>query len=116
VGSATGSENKIRMTTGLRSTRQAMTWFAAEAGIFKRHGLDVNFPTVAVGGLQTAAGLMRGDWEFCTTGFLPVAENYLNAGDVVALLRTARRHNDQFIASKRQLMTLGQLDGKRFGV
>lgn len=116
VRSAMSAEAKVRMTTGLRATRQATTWLGAEACIFKKHDLDVSFPTIGVGGLQTAAGLMRGDWDFCTTGLLPVAENVLNGGDVVALLRTAYAHDDQFIASRRELTTLGQLAGKRFGV
>ncbi len=116
VRSALSAVTTVRMTTGLRSARQATAWLGAEAGVFKKHDLDVSFPAIGVGGLQTAAGLMRGDWDFCTTGLLPVAENFLNGGDVVALLRTTAAHDDQFIASKTELTTLAQLAGKRFGV
>jgi len=59
---------------------------------------------------------MRGDWEFCHTGTLPVAENFLNGGDVVALLRNTLPHENQFVASRRELTTLGQLTRKRVGV
>ena len=116
VGPAMAAETKVRMTTGVRGTHQSMSWLGAEAGIFKKHELDVSFPVLEVGGPETAAGLMRGDWEFCHTGVLPVAENFLNGGDVVALLRNTLPHSDQFIASKRELTTLGQLAGKRVGV
>lgn len=116
VGPAMAAETKVRMTTGVRGTHQSMSWLGAEAGIFKKHELDVSFPVLEVGGPETAAGLMRGDWEFCHTGVLPVAENFLNGGDVIALLRNTLPHNDQFIASKRELTTLGQLAGKRVGV
>jgi ABC-type nitrate/sulfonate/bicarbonate transport system substrate-binding protein len=110
------AETKVRMTTGVRGTHQSMSWLGAEAGIFKKHELDVSFPAIEVGGPEAAAGLLRGDWEFCHTGVLPVAENVLNARDSVALLRNTLQHNDQFIASKRDLTTLGQLAGKRVGV
>ncbi|HEV2054798.1 MAG TPA: ABC transporter substrate-binding protein, partial [Methylomirabilota bacterium] len=88
----------------------------AEVGIFKKQGLDVSFPAIEIGGPEAAAGLMRGDWEFCHTGTLPVAENCLNSGDVVALLRNTLSHVSEFVASRRELTTLGHLAGKRVGV
>ena len=116
VGSAMAADTKVRMTTGLRATTHGMSWLGAEVGIFKRQGLDVSFPAIEMGGPEAAAGLMRGDWEFCHTGTLPVAENFLNGGDVVALLRNTLPHENQFVASRRELTTLGQLAGKRVGV
>jgi ABC-type nitrate/sulfonate/bicarbonate transport system substrate-binding protein len=93
-----------------------MSWYGAEAGIFKKYGLDVSYPAIEMGGPEAAAGLMRGEWEFCHTGTLPVAENFLNGGDVVALLRNTLAHAAQFVASQRELTTLAQLSGKRVGV
>ncbi len=116
VGSATAADTKVRMTTGLRATTHSMSWLGAEAGIFKKHGLDVSFPKLEMGGPEAAAGLMRGDWEFCHTGTLPVAENFLNGGDVVALLRNTGPHVGVFLMSRRELTTLGHLAGKRVGV
>ena len=116
VGSAMAADAQVRMTTGLRATTHGMSWMGAEAGIFKKHGLDVSYPAIELGGPEAVAGLMRGDWEFCHTGTLPVAENFLNGGDVVALLRNTLSHASQFVATKRDLTTLAQLSGKRVGV
>jgi len=116
VGSAMAADTKVRMTTGLRATTHGMSWYGAETGIFKKHGLDVSYPAIEMGGPEAAAGLMRGDWEFCHTGAPPTAENFLNGGDVVALLRNTLRHEGSFIASRRELTTLADLAGKRVGV
>ena len=43
----------------------------------------MSFPKLAVGGPETAAGLMRGHWHFVKTGVIPIAENVLNGGDAV---------------------------------
>jgi ABC-type nitrate/sulfonate/bicarbonate transport system substrate-binding protein len=110
------ADTKVRMTSGLRATTHGMSWYGAEAGIFKKYGLDVSYPAIEMGGPEAAAGLMRGEWEFCHTGTLPVAENFLNGGDVVGLLRNTLAHASQFVASQRELTTLAQLSGKRVGV
>ena len=116
VRSAMAADSKVRITTGLRATTHCMSWLGAEAGIFKKQGMDVSFPAIEMGGPDAAAGLMRGDWEFCHTGTLPVAENFLNGGDVVALLRNTAPHAGIFLMTRRELATLGHLAGKRVGV
>jgi hypothetical protein len=67
------AEAKVRMTMGLRATVQSIPWIGTEAGIFRKHGVLVEFPALEVGGLESAAGLIRGDWEFSQTGTVPVA-------------------------------------------
>jgi len=116
VGSAMAMDTKVRMTTGLRATTHSMSWLGTEAGIFKKHGLDVSFPKLEMGGPEVAAGLMRGDWEFCHAGTLPFAEGVLNGRDVVVLLRNTFPHKNQFVVSRREHTTLGHLAGKRVGV
>jgi len=116
VRSAMAADTKVRMTSGLRDTTHSISWLGTEAGIFKKRELDVSHPAVEMGAPEVAAALMRGDLEFCTFGILPVAENFLNGGDIVALLRSTFRHQDKFIASKRELTTLAHLAGKRVGL
>ncbi len=62
------------MATGLLATWQSTAWLGAEAGIFKKRGIDMSLPAIAVGGPQAAATVIRGDCEFAHTGTLPVAE------------------------------------------
>jgi ABC-type nitrate/sulfonate/bicarbonate transport system substrate-binding protein len=116
VGAALAADIKVRMTTALRAPTHGMAWFATETGMFKKQGLDVSFPAIETTGPEAAAGLMRGDWEFCHTGAPPVAENFLNGGDVVALLRHTLQHDGTSIVTRRELTTLADLAAKRVGV
>ncbi len=110
------ADTKVRMASGLRATTHGLSWCGTQAGLSAKHGLDVSYAGTEVGGPQAVAGLIRGEWAFCHTGTLPVAENFLNGGDVVALLRNTRSHASQFVATRRELTTLAQLSGKRVGV
>lgn len=76
----------------------------------------MSFPVIETTGPEAVAGLARGDWDFCQTGMLPVVENFLNGGDVVALFRNALQHDNLCIALRPGLKTLAELDGKRVGV
>lgn len=115
VGSALAAESKVRLATALRATSQGMSWFGTETGLFRKQGLDVSFPAMEIGGPKAAAGLVSGDWDFCHTGAVPVAENVLNGGDLVALLRNTLPHQNLCIAARREHTTLAHLDGKRIG-
>jgi hypothetical protein len=114
--SVMAANTKIRMSTGLRATAQSISWIGSEAGVFRKHGLDVSFPKLEVGGPEAAAGMMRGDWEFCQTGTLPIVEGVLNGGDAVVLLRNTTQHAGLFVMTRREFATLDQLAGKRVGV
>jgi ABC-type nitrate/sulfonate/bicarbonate transport system substrate-binding protein len=107
----------VRVTTGLRATGQSIAWIGTEAGVFRKHELNVSFPKLEVGGPESAAGLMRGDWDFVQTGTVPIAEAVLNGGDAVILLRnTAPNQVGIFIMAGAELTRLEQLAGKRVGV
>ena len=79
------TSQRVRVATGLLATWQSTAWLGAEAGLFKKRGIDMTLPAIAVGGPQAAAGLIRGDWEFAHTGTLPVAEEVLKGNDIVIL-------------------------------
>ena len=113
---ASASGDKVRMVTGLRAASQCITWIGTEAGVFRKHGLEVSFPKLEVGGPESAAGLMRGDWDFAQTGTVPIAEEVLKGGDVVILLRNTAPHVGIVIMTRRELTSLDQLAGKRVGV
>ena len=107
---------KVRMTTALRAPTHSLAWCGAEAGVFKQQGLEVSFPVIETTGPEAVAGLARGEWDFCQTGTLPVVENFLNGGDVVALFRNALQHDNLCIALRPGLTALADLHGKRVGV
>jgi ABC-type nitrate/sulfonate/bicarbonate transport system substrate-binding protein len=49
----------VRVATGLLATWQSTAWLGTEAGVFKKRGIDMSFPAIAVGGPQAAAGVIR---------------------------------------------------------
>jgi hypothetical protein len=110
------AQTKVRMTTGRRTTSQSIAWVGTEAGVFRRHGLDVSFPQLEVGGFESAAGLTRGDWEFAQTDPASIAEAVLSGRDAVVLLNNTAPHVALFIVTRREITSLSQLDGKQVGV
>ena len=57
-GSPTSSQH-VRVATGLLATWQSTAWLGAEAGLFKKRGIDLTLPAIAVGGPEAAAGLVH---------------------------------------------------------
>jgi len=95
---------------------QSTAWLGAEAGVFKRRGIDMTFPAIAVGGPPAAAGVIRGDWEFAHTGTLPVAEEVLKGQDIVILATPTSEFANSFIMTRKEITELTQLSGKKIGV
>ena len=107
---------QVRVATGLLATWQSTAWLGAESGLFKKRGVDMTFPGIAVGGPQAAAGIVHGDWEFAHTGTLPVAEAVLKGQDIVILATPTSEFADSFVMTRREITGLAQLSGKRVGI
>jgi ABC-type nitrate/sulfonate/bicarbonate transport system substrate-binding protein len=106
----------VRVATGLLATWQSTAWIGAEAGLFKRRGIDMTLPAIAVGGPQAAAGVIHGDWEFAHTGVLPVAEEVLQGHDIVILATPTSDFPNSFVMTRKEITQLAQLTGKKVGV
>jgi ABC-type nitrate/sulfonate/bicarbonate transport system substrate-binding protein len=106
----------VRVATGLLATWQSTAWLGAEAGLFKKRGIGMSFPAIAVGGPEAAAGLIRGDWEFAHTGSVPVAEEVLKGRDVVILAMPTTDFPKSFVITRKEITRLAELDGKKVGV
>jgi len=106
----------VRAATGLLATWQSTAWLGADAGVFKKYGIEMTLPAVAVGGPQAAAGLARGDWEFAHTGALPVAEEVLQGSDVVILATPTVEFANSFVMTRKEITDLSQLSGKKVGI
>jgi ABC-type nitrate/sulfonate/bicarbonate transport system substrate-binding protein len=87
-----------------------------EAGIFRKHGIEMSLPAIAVGGPQAADGVVRGDWEFAHTGTLPVAEEVLKGRDIVILATPTSEFPNSFVMTRTEITQLAQLDGKKVGI
>jgi ABC-type nitrate/sulfonate/bicarbonate transport system substrate-binding protein len=110
------TSRRVRVATGLLATWQSTAWIGAEAGLFKRRGIDMTLPAIAVGGPQAAAGLISGDWEFAHTGALPVAEEVLKGRDIVILATPTSEFPNSFVMTRKEITQLAQLIGKKVGV
>jgi len=110
------TSQRARVATGLLAAWQSTAWLGAEAGLFKKRGIDMTLPAIAVGGPQAAAGLIRGDWEFAHTGTLPVAEEVLKGRDIVILATPTSEFSNSFIMTRKEITQLAQLAGKKVGV
>jgi hypothetical protein len=114
VSSATSQ--RVRVATGLLATWQSTAWLGVEAGVFRKRGIDMTLPAIAVGGPEAAAGLIRGDWEFAHTGAVPVAEEVLKGRDIVILATPTTEFANSFIMTRKEITELAQLVGKKVGV
>jgi ABC-type nitrate/sulfonate/bicarbonate transport system substrate-binding protein len=105
---------QIRAATGLRAALQSLISIGAEAELFQRHGLDVTV-NVETGGPRAASGTVRGDWEFCHTGDLPIIQGVLQGQDPVLILTPAGLHDVAFLMGRRDITRPEQLAGGRIG-
>src|ERR1700753_4135159 len=106
----------VRVATGLLAIWQSTAWLGAEVGVFKKRGIDLTLPAIAVGGPEAAAGLIRGDWEFAHTGTVPVVEEGVKGHDVVMLAPPTSDFPKSFVMTRKEITELAQLAGKRVGV
>jgi len=106
----------VRVATGLLATWQSTAWLGAELGAFKKRGIDMSLPAIAVGGPQAAEGVIRGDWEFAHTGTVPVAEEVLKGRDIVILATPTSDFANSFVMTRKDITELSQLAGKKVGI
>jgi ABC-type nitrate/sulfonate/bicarbonate transport system substrate-binding protein len=95
---------------------QSTAWLGAEAGLFRKRGIDMTLPAIAVGGPEAAAGLIRGDWEFAHTGSVPVAQEVLQGRDIVILATPTSDFPKSFVMTRKGITQLADLGGKKVGV
>lgn len=110
------TSQEVRVATGLLAIWQSTAWLGAEVGVFKKRGIDMTLPAIAVGGPEAAAGLIRGDWEFAHTGTVPVAEEVLRGRELVILATPTSDFPKSFVMTTKEITQLAQLGGKKVGV
>jgi ABC-type nitrate/sulfonate/bicarbonate transport system substrate-binding protein len=115
MSNAPPNMTKLRMGIALRAVFQSEAWLGAHAGAFSRLGIDLTFPAIATGGPASMAGALRGDWDVCHTGALPIVQGVLKGEDPVLLLTPTELHDAVFVMARRDITTLAQLKGQRIG-
>jgi ABC-type nitrate/sulfonate/bicarbonate transport system substrate-binding protein len=105
----------LRMGIALRAVFQSEAWLGAHAGLFTRLGIDLTFPAIATGGPASMAGALRGDWDVCHTGALPIIQGVLKGEDPVLLITPTELHDAVFVMARRDITALPQLAGQKIG-
>jgi ABC-type nitrate/sulfonate/bicarbonate transport system substrate-binding protein len=105
----------LRMGIALRAVFQSDAWLGAHAGLFARLGIDLTFPAIATGGPASMAGALRGDWDVCHTGALPIMQGVLKGEDPVLLITPTELHDAVFVMARRDITALPQLAGEKIG-
>ena len=114
---ASAEDSAVRIATGTRATSQSLGWIGAEAGIFKRLGLEVTFPAMETAGPEAAAGLVRGDWDFVEVGAAPIIQGVLDGhGTVILLSAEQAGGSGSSLLVRRGITEPAQLSGARIGV
>jgi ABC-type nitrate/sulfonate/bicarbonate transport system substrate-binding protein len=103
-----------RTAIALRAAFQSVTWIGVEAGLFRKHDVEVAF-TLETGGPRAAAGTVRGDWEFCHTGDLPIIEGAAQGQDLVLIAAPTAPHDAAFVMAKHGITKFEQLANARIG-
>jgi len=47
----------------VRAANRCIAWIGAKTGTFAKHGLNVTFPRLELGGSESVVGLLRRDWD-----------------------------------------------------
>ena len=106
---------QVRIAVALRATFQCVAWIGAEAGTFRRRGIDLSFPTLEAGGPRAVAGLVNGEWDFCYTGEVPIVRGVLQGSDPVLILTPCDIHDGVFVMTQREITHPAQLAGAHIG-
>jgi ABC-type nitrate/sulfonate/bicarbonate transport system substrate-binding protein len=102
------------MAIALRAAFQSVAWVGVEAGIFRRHGVELTF-TLETGGPRAATGTLQGDWEFCHTGDVPILEGAAQGQDPVLIVAPTAPHDAAFLMARRGITKPEQLANARIG-
>jgi ABC-type nitrate/sulfonate/bicarbonate transport system substrate-binding protein len=105
---------KARAGIALRAAFQSVMWVGVEAGTFRQHDIEVAF-ALETGGPRAAAGTLRGDWDFCHTGDLPIVESAAQGQDLVLIAAPTAPHDAAFVMARRGITKLEQLANGRIG-
>ena len=111
-GALAQESKKIRIGYPAISTTQSHIWVGHEAGLFRKHGLDVE-PIFLRGGQIATQALAAGDPPIVNIGTVVQANLQ---GYNLALVAAVQSKYDFYVFSRPEITRLDQVKGKRLGV
>ncbi|MBF8253528.1 MAG: ABC transporter substrate-binding protein [Deltaproteobacteria bacterium] len=113
-GNAQTKLEKLHVGYSAQAGSLAPIWITKEAGIFKKHGLDVELLFIP-GGPTAAAALMSGEVPITVVGGPAVVSSNLAGSDLVMIAGIVNTFAFQIVTVK-GISSYQQLKGKRLGV
>jgi NitT/TauT family transport system substrate-binding protein len=112
--SAQSKSEKLHVGYSAQAGSLAPIWITKEAGIFKKHGLDVELLFIP-GGPTAAAALVSGEVPITVVGGPAVVASNLAGSDLVMIAGIVNTFAFQIVSVK-TITSYQQLKGKRLGV
>ncbi len=112
--SSAQKSEKLHVGYSAQAGSLAPIWITKEAGIFKKHGLDVELLFIP-GGPTAAAALMSGEVPITVVGGPAVVSSNLAGSDLVMIAGIVNTFAFQIVSVK-TVTSYQQLKGKRLGV
>jgi len=105
---------KINASYGAISGSMAPIWVAKEAGLFEKHGLDLNLLYIS-GGPRSIMSLLGGSIQFVNHSGMPALEAYQRGADT-ALIASPLNQSEHALVVQKNITSTEQLRGKILGM
>src|SRR5213592_227865 len=109
-----GPAERLRASYGSISGSTVPIWITKDAGLFEKHGLDVELPFIE-GGAKAMAALVAGDVPIAQLGGSHVVSSHVAGSGVVILAGVVNRLEYKVVVAK-HITRPEQLRGKRAAV
>jgi NitT/TauT family transport system substrate-binding protein len=114
LGRADGQSEKLRIAISAITTSQVNVWVPLAAGLFKKHGLDVELVYIS-GAPVGAAALLSGEVSISQGGVTGSITSNLRGAGTYIILGGADRFPYQLIVAP-SIKQIAELKGKRFAI
>lgn len=114
VGPAQERAEKMHVGYSAQAGAFAPIWITKEAGLFRKHGLDVDLVFIP-GGPTGASALMAGEMQVVAMAGPAIVTSNLAGSDLVMIAGIVNTFAFQFVTIK-EITVPAQLKGKRIGV
>jgi NitT/TauT family transport system substrate-binding protein len=105
---------KINASYGAISGSMAPIWVAKEAGLFEKHGLDLNLLYIS-DGPRSIMSLLGGSIQFVNHSGMPALEAYQRGADT-ALIASPLNQSEHALVVQKEITRTEQLRGKILGM
>ncbi|MGH7782518.1 MAG: ABC transporter substrate-binding protein [Candidatus Binatia bacterium] len=115
ISGRTSAADKLGALYSAQSVSYSMPWIAQDAGLFRKHNLDVKSVYIASSGIATAA-LLGGDIEIALAGAVGIVRAFAQGATDVVFIGGFKNELTHNIVARPEIMRPQDLKGKIVGV